>query len=153
MLSTSTDPAMEEMRALLAIPRPRTRSECREGPRPCPWVGCPMHLLIEVAKPERHHRGWAARAPGMLLSQARGPGRRRRLSSSAAAALVEVWIDNALELLWSMPDSCALDVAERGEARVGELAAALARSKEGTRQMVRTIERDALARLRSVDGG
>lgn len=25
-------------------PRPRLRSECKDGPRPCPWLGCRHHL-------------------------------------------------------------------------------------------------------------
>lgn len=29
-------------------PRPRTRAECKEGQRPCPWVGCKFHLYLEV---------------------------------------------------------------------------------------------------------
>lgn len=29
-------------------PRPKSRSECRGGPRPCPWVGCRFHLAIDV---------------------------------------------------------------------------------------------------------
>jgi hypothetical protein len=29
-------------------PRPRTRGECRDGVRPCPWVGCRHHLYLEV---------------------------------------------------------------------------------------------------------
>lgn len=28
--------------------RPRTRAECVDGPRPCPWVGCRHHLFLEV---------------------------------------------------------------------------------------------------------
>jgi hypothetical protein len=28
--------------------RPKNRSECVDGPRPCPWVGCPYHLWLEV---------------------------------------------------------------------------------------------------------
>lgn len=34
--------------AELAIARPRTRGECREDPRPCPWVGCKHHLFLDV---------------------------------------------------------------------------------------------------------
>jgi hypothetical protein len=26
--------------------QPRTRDECRDGPRPCPWVSCRFHLLV-----------------------------------------------------------------------------------------------------------
>jgi hypothetical protein len=29
-------------------PRPKTRAECREGPRPCPWVSCKHHLYLDV---------------------------------------------------------------------------------------------------------
>lgn len=28
--------------------RPQTRSECLDGPRPCPWVSCRHHLALEV---------------------------------------------------------------------------------------------------------
>jgi hypothetical protein len=28
--------------------RPRTRGECVNGVRPCPWAGCKHHLLIDV---------------------------------------------------------------------------------------------------------
>lgn len=34
---------------LLDSPRPRTRSECAEGPRPCPHVGCKHHLYLDVS--------------------------------------------------------------------------------------------------------
>jgi hypothetical protein len=27
--------------------RPRTRAECQDGPRPCPWVGCRSHTALE----------------------------------------------------------------------------------------------------------
>jgi hypothetical protein len=32
--------------------RPRTRGDCCDGPRPCPWVACRHHLYIDV-DPER----------------------------------------------------------------------------------------------------
>lgn len=28
--------------------RPKTRAECYDGPRPCPWVMCRHHLYLEV---------------------------------------------------------------------------------------------------------
>jgi len=28
--------------------RPRTRGDCVDGPRPCPWVGCRHHLYLEA---------------------------------------------------------------------------------------------------------
>jgi len=29
--------------------RPRTRGECADGPRPCPWVSCRQNLYLEVS--------------------------------------------------------------------------------------------------------
>jgi hypothetical protein len=37
---------------LVSSLRPRTRAECKDGPRPCPWIGCRHHLAITV-HPER----------------------------------------------------------------------------------------------------
>lgn len=31
------------------IERPRFRGDCRDAPRPCPWVGCRHHLFIEIS--------------------------------------------------------------------------------------------------------
>lgn len=28
--------------------RPRTRGDCADGPRPCPWVSCRHHLYLDV---------------------------------------------------------------------------------------------------------
>lgn len=30
------------------IARPKTRGDCIDGPRPCPWVGCKYHLFLDV---------------------------------------------------------------------------------------------------------
>jgi hypothetical protein len=30
------------------IPRPRTRAECKEEARPCPWVACKHHLYLDI---------------------------------------------------------------------------------------------------------
>ncbi|MGI6681977.1 MAG: sigma factor-like helix-turn-helix DNA-binding protein [Myxococcota bacterium] len=34
----------EELEAL----RPKTRADCKDGERPCPWVGCKYHLWMDV---------------------------------------------------------------------------------------------------------
>lgn len=34
--------------AALRAQRPRTRGECADGPRPCPWVSCRHHLYLDV---------------------------------------------------------------------------------------------------------
>lgn len=32
------------------VPRPRTRADCRNGPRPCGWVSCRHHLYADIQK-------------------------------------------------------------------------------------------------------
>lgn len=36
-------------RAMLDADRPKTRGDCVDGPRPCPWVGCKHHNYLEVS--------------------------------------------------------------------------------------------------------
>jgi len=33
----------------IKTPRPKTRLDCAEQPRPCPWVGCRHNLYLEVS--------------------------------------------------------------------------------------------------------
>jgi hypothetical protein len=33
---------------MLDLPRPTTRAECKQGPRPCPFVSCKHHLYLDV---------------------------------------------------------------------------------------------------------
>jgi len=33
--------------------RPKTRGECIDGPRPCPWVGCRHHLYLDAESGRR----------------------------------------------------------------------------------------------------
>lgn len=42
--------AMEAGELAIAAARPRTRGDCEDGPRPCPWVGCSQHLYLDVTK-------------------------------------------------------------------------------------------------------
>jgi len=32
------------------LPRPTHRSQCKSGPRPCPWVSCRYHLYLDVRR-------------------------------------------------------------------------------------------------------
>ena len=88
---------------MLSISRPTTRGECRSGPRPCPWIGCRYHLLIDVSS-----------TGALQLNGPRHGGRPALLPSSAGSEVARVWTDDALELLEVMPHTCALDVAELG---------------------------------------
>jgi hypothetical protein len=44
--------------------RPRSRQDCANGPRPCPWISCRHHLWAEVAfVPRRKLYRWRNDAP------------------------------------------------------------------------------------------
>lgn len=42
--------AWDDERGPSPIPRPRTRAECADIPRPCPFVTCRHHLYIDAHK-------------------------------------------------------------------------------------------------------
>lgn len=98
---------------LAPIPqRPRTRGECVDGPRPCPWVSCRYHLLVEVAGGSRLRALGAAPAAGV-------------------ATLVDQWVADLDEL----PESCALDCAEDGERTLDEVGVLVGLTRERVRQI------------------
>lgn len=101
---------------MYAIPRPRSRADCKGHVGPCPWVGCRHHLLIEVLTGSRKRKAKRPRKTSIVINQAArgrsGLGRRKGLRSSAEL-LVRAWIDEAIEQLFRMPYTCALDVVER----------------------------------------
>lgn len=144
---------------MLAIPRPRTRAECLQEARPCPWVSCRHHLLLEVASAGGKRR----RATSLRLNRKNSTGGRRPgLRSSAAAALVQVWIDDAIELLAGMRYSCALDVVDAhpdglDRKKVGRMLGVTKQAIESEERQPSVV--DALAELRehltgeSSDGG
>lgn len=41
-------PVLQESEPLLDELRPRTRGDCIDGLRPCPWVGCRHNLFLNV---------------------------------------------------------------------------------------------------------
>lgn len=102
--------------------RPKTRGECKDGERPCPWVGCRHHLGIELMS--------------SLESSPKVRGRGLRVSATDEQIVDGVVTGN---------ESCSLDVAEREHDgmtldEVGEL-------MDVTRERVRQIEVVALAKL------
>lgn len=87
--------------------------------RPCPWVGCRHHALIEIAraKPRKDRDGRLrdARPTSIRLNRAPAPGklgRRPGLHAQDTTEIVQAWIDDAIELLERMPHACSLDVAD-----------------------------------------
>lgn len=87
--------------------RPKTRGECENGARPCPWLACRFHLAIDVT--------WAG-------------------------SVKYTWGHTDLDL---MPETCVLDVADKGgatEQRVGNILGI-------ERQRVQQIEASAFRHL------
>jgi len=43
------EPALtEQEKSEMKLARPKRRSDCVDGPRPCPWVGCRYHLFMDT---------------------------------------------------------------------------------------------------------
>lgn len=68
--------------------RPRTRGDCEDGPRPCPWFECKYHLATDVVqdrygnREERPTRGWDWSKPSCSLDLAdAGPMSLRAVAS------------------------------------------------------------------------
>lgn len=91
---------------------------------PCPYVSCRHHLLLDAA-------GMSVRVHRRALAAVRG-------------AHVDDWTDDdAAAALAALDDTCALDVAARGEATTGDIAAHVGM----TRQAVDQLLADVLERL------
>ena len=91
--------------------RPRTRGECVDGARPCPWVGCRQHLYLDVTRAGNLQLNFPDLEPD------------------------------------EMGESCALDLADRGENSLEDIGAAMGVTRERARQ----IETQALTSL-ALDG-
>jgi hypothetical protein len=91
------------------VERPRTRGECADGPRPCPWVSCRQHLYLDV-------------------------GIRGEIKFNFPDKDVD-----------QIPETCALDVADRGGVVLEEVGRAL----NITRSRVRQVEVTAARRTRA----
>ena len=110
--------------------RPLLTSECRSMPRPCPYFSCRQNLVVTANGGSLVHIGGRKHGP-------------KTLSPRASAAEVERWSEVALELLETAPETCALDVAERGGATLQEIGDIYGISKWG----VELAARKAMAKL------
>jgi hypothetical protein len=93
--------------------RPKTRGDCMEIERPCPFVACKYHLYIDV----------------------------HPVRGSIKINFPDVDV-------WEMTDTCALDIADRGGITLEEVGQIM----NLTRERVRQLETQGLARLQDVDG-
>lgn len=115
------------------IRKPRTRADCVDGPRPCPWVTCRHHLAIDVDA----WGGTLYAAPP--LSQ---------IGRKVDPAAFDRWAERVVDRIATMKETCALDVAARGSHTLEEIGDILGVSKE----MVRVHEVGGLRRLRRAGG-
>jgi hypothetical protein len=92
--------------------RPRTRGECRFGPRPCPYVSCRHHLFVEVQRTGNLKLNFPDLQP------------------------------------WEIPETCSLDVAERGGCTLEEVGDLM----NMTRERVRQLEQDAFESVKDAPG-
>lgn len=111
------------MTPLPVIPaiRPRTRAECEQGERPCPWVSCRHHLYLDRALP----------GPG--------DGNRTVMTAIQGADPPDILPDPT-----ALGESCALDIAHRGGHTLEQIAEILGGL---SRERIRQIEAFALYRL------
>ncbi len=86
--------------------RPRTRADCADGPRPCPWVSCRHHLYLEVDGRGHVRLAFPDKEP------------------------------------WELRETCALDVAERGEHTLEYVGRLLNLTRERIRQLEERAPRD-----------
>lgn len=84
------------------VDRPRTRGDCEDGERPCPFVSCRHHLFLEVLD------------NGNIQTRA--------------------------DDVEALPETCSLDVADRGPQSLEVVASVIDRSRELVRQIQNTAE-------------
>lgn len=115
--------------------RPRTRADCINGPRPCPWVSCRYHLAVDVTS----SGSIKVNAPRNQI----GGVRTIHPDTTAGDGLLDIAASNVRN------PSCALDEADAGAKNLADIARAIGVSRERARQ----INDAALAKLRSQNFG
>jgi hypothetical protein len=141
-----TDPATADELGELERLRPRTRGDCIDGPRPCPFAGCRWHLGLRVQKngtilvslPAADYR---ETDKGRCLNPRKVPG-----GIAEITRLIEV----AAEHVAGLPEgwSCALDVADRVADGEPISYVPIAEHLGVDRERVRQIAEEALAKIR-----
>ncbi|MCA9523025.1 MAG: DNA-binding protein [Myxococcales bacterium] len=101
-----------ELADMMEYDRPRTRGECLNGVRPCPYVACKFHLYLDV-NPD---------------------------TGSIKLNFPDLEV-------WEMPETCALDVADRGGITLEDVGEIL----NLTRERIRQVEVRGLEKLRERD--
>jgi len=104
--------------------RPHTRADCQRVPRPCPHVSCRFHLVdIEVRADQ-------------LISIGD-----RHLAPDASETEIETFVDDVMEDISKLPESCSLDAIARHGSMTLQL---IAERMRVTRERIRQVESKAL---------
>lgn len=114
------------------IERPKTRADCAGGIRPCPYVACRYHLISDVGEKYTGHRFVERKSCGPFV-----------LADSAS---------RAVEVLESMPHTCALDLADDGPQDLETIAGAMGISRERVRQIEMSAKKSLKMALRKIGG-
>jgi hypothetical protein len=101
--------------------RPTTRGACMDAPRPCPYVTCKHHLLLDVS------------ADGSILLN---DGDQRVGSRAFSPRCGDDLDERAINRLQTMPATCALDVADEGGHSDDEVGAHLGVTPRHVRRLV-----------------
>jgi transposase-like protein len=144
--------------------RPRTRAECENRPRPCPWVSCKYHLFLDVNPVKGSIRFNLGHAMTPVDGKRHARVIRRKLPTIGASGYVGVhrvpkpeldaaWARRTDEVLEEFEaarrdnrPTCVLDVVEEsGALSLDQIGGLLGL----TRERVRQIEVDALLSARS----
>jgi len=104
--------------------RPKKRCDCKDGPRPCPWVMCAWHML------------WLVKSPTYYRDNTAG--------NSEARAARHGTDEDIIALIESLPHSCVLDICDLGKAEL-EI---IGKSIGTTRERVRQIEAKSLRKMK-----
>lgn len=123
--------------AEIEVERPKTRGDCVDGFRPCPYVSCVHHLALDVMA-SGSLRLNAGEKLGSTLHQGQNFG-------------AGSWMDRAVDALLKMPETCALDVADRGGITLEEIGALLNMKRERVRQIEEEALLDARVKLEEGD--
>lgn len=96
---------------------PLTRGDCLDGPRPCPFVSCRHHLLLDV------HPN----------------------TGNLQVVFPDVFDPDGTPRLEEMPETCSLDVADLGGSTLEEVGEAMNVTRERVRQIEeKVLKRGAL---------
>lgn len=98
--------------------RPRTRGDCVNGPRPCPWVGCRHHLYLNVDED----------SGAITLNFPAPEDAKTRMNAKRGP-------EEAAVPVWELQHSCSLDVAEMGGLNLTEMGEQMRLTKERIRQI------------------